>query len=71
MKIETKFNLGDRVLTPISERVGIIQCIHIRKYGSDTIHVYEVCIDFPYIRTNSYAAVAVTFNERDLRKEAA
>jgi hypothetical protein len=67
MKLQPKFSPGDRVLTPITERIGTINCITVRNYGSDVAYRYEVAIDMPHLRTNSYTTIKVEFAERELQ----
>jgi hypothetical protein len=66
MKIQTKFGPGDKVLTPISERIGTINCVTARQHGSDVVHRYQVAIDMPHLRANSYTTITVEFAEREL-----
>ena len=77
MKLQTKFSVGDRVRTPISERPGVIEEIRIAKVWyenlswkqeySDPQAKYLVRVYFPHLAERQDTSMTAYFNEHELR----
>lgn len=65
MKINTKFNRGDLVITPLTDRPGKID--GIEAYG-DRYYKYLVIIEWPMRTENKFKSTECKFDEEDLRK---
>lgn len=65
MKFNTKFNRGDLVLTPLSDRPGKIESIGA--YGEHH-YWYNVYLEWPMRTENKFKGTECRFNEEDLVK---
>jgi hypothetical protein len=58
---EIEFKVGDRVITPISERVGTITeiCSRNNIYSNDLYTSYKVQLPLPYLKDCSFMNVFI------------
>lgn len=72
MKLQTKFNVGDTVITPISEIPGKVECLFITKEWrgckqSEPFLMYEVEMYFHHRCSRDEHRDCLYFRESDLR----